>query len=157
MDAGNELTIVNVEELPSRAWILDLSVAAEPKPAAADAEVQRLRAEMERMRVKQAAALAERDAAVAAAERRGREDAVARQATALARLVDMGFERAACVRELEVSRGSVDRALARLITQQEEEEQLQRQRREQEQDQRRREQQARAAHHGDRSGRQASF
>ena len=56
MDAGNELTIVNVEELPSKAWILDLSVAAEPEPAAADSEVERLRAEMERMRVQQACA-----------------------------------------------------------------------------------------------------
>ena len=35
----------------------------------------------------------------------------------------MGFERAACVQELEASRGSVDRALERLIAQQEEEQQ----------------------------------
>ena len=52
MDAGNELTIVNVEELPSRAWILDLSVAAEPEPAAADSEVERLRAELKTARKK---------------------------------------------------------------------------------------------------------
>ena len=28
MDAGNGLTIVNIEELPSNAWIIDLGVAA---------------------------------------------------------------------------------------------------------------------------------
>ena len=55
----------------------------------------------------------------------------------------MGFERAACVRELEASGGSVDGALARLITQGEEEQ--------------RQQQQARAPHHGDQSGREASF
>ena len=61
----------------------------------------------------------------------------------------MGFERAACVRELEVSRGSVDRALERLIAQQEEEQQEQRQRREQEQRRRQQRQQARAPHRGE--------
>ena len=42
-------------------------------------------------------------------------------AAAQARLVDMGFERAACVRALELSGGNVDGALADLITQQEQE------------------------------------
>jgi len=75
-----DLTIIQVEELPSTAWILDLNVAAaaaapepagagaaQPEPAAADAEMERLRAEVERMRV-------ERDA-----ERRAREEAEARR------------------------------------------------------------------------------
>ena len=83
-----DLTIIQVEELPSTAWILDLNVAAaaaapepagagaaQPEPAAADAEMERLRAEVERMRVE----LCAREEAEARREREARDAAMARE------------------------------------------------------------------------------
>ena len=86
-----DLTIIQVEELPSTAWILDLHVAAaaaapepgggaaQPEPAAADAEVERLRAEVERMRVERDAERRAREEAEARREREARDAAMARE------------------------------------------------------------------------------